>query len=156
MQCRKGPNAVRTGHTAAFASLDLRKTGAKTAGPGPKAQGGEVTEQVHGTYAKTADQRLSYCRWFWLLPRTPQMPKRGVLAFGITPNTQHHTNCNTRTHCRHHVAQCYPLLGTTRPSSTQIPRSDRPSGPRGPPRLCQPGRPLGLVVGSRWEYSYYI
>jgi hypothetical protein len=27
-------------------------------------------------------------------------------------------------------------------------RSDRPSGPRGPPRLCQPGRPLELPVGS--------
>jgi hypothetical protein len=49
---------------------------------------------VHSTYAKTANQRLSYCRWCWLLPRTPQMLKRGVLAFAITPNTQH-TNCNT-------------------------------------------------------------
>jgi hypothetical protein len=27
-------------------------------------------------------------------------------------------------------------------------RSDRPSRPRGPPRLCQPGRPLELPVGS--------
>jgi hypothetical protein len=35
------------------------------------------------------------------------MPKRRVLAFGITPNTQH-TNCNTE-HCRHHIAQCYSL-----------------------------------------------
>jgi hypothetical protein len=30
MQYRKGPNAVRTGHTATSASLDLRKAGAKT------------------------------------------------------------------------------------------------------------------------------
>lgn len=29
-----------------------------------------------------------------------------------------------------------------------VPRSDRPGGPRGPPRLCQPGRPLGLAAGS--------
>jgi hypothetical protein len=73
----KGPNAVRTGHTART-----------------WVQGGAATEQVHGTYAKTANQRLSHCRWCWLLPTTPQMPKRRVLAFGITPNTQH-TNCNT-------------------------------------------------------------
>jgi hypothetical protein len=30
-----------------------------------------------------------------------------------------------------------------------VPRPDLPSGPRGPPRLCQPGRPLELPpVGS--------
>jgi hypothetical protein len=29
-----------------------------------------------------------------------------------------------------------------------VPRSDRPSGPQGPPRLCQPGHPLELPVGS--------
>jgi hypothetical protein len=93
MQCRKGPNAVRTGHTARFASLDSRKAGAKTQ---TWAQGGAATEQAHGTYAKTANHRLSYCRWCWLLPRTPQMPKRRVLAFGIAPNPNtQHTNCNT-------------------------------------------------------------
>jgi hypothetical protein len=34
------------------------------------------------------------------------MPKRRVLAFGITPQTH---NTRTTTHCRRHIAQCYPL-----------------------------------------------
>jgi hypothetical protein len=32
------------------------------------AQGGAATEQVHGTCAKTANQRLSYCRWCLATP----------------------------------------------------------------------------------------
>jgi hypothetical protein len=59
---------------------------------------------VHGTYAKTANKRLSYCRWRWLLPRTPQMPKRGVLAFGITPKPATH--------------ELQPTTGTTSPRVT--------------------------------------
>jgi hypothetical protein len=34
------------------------------------------------------------------------------------------------------------------PHSQTALRSDRPSGPQGLPRLCQPGRPLGLPGGS--------
>jgi hypothetical protein len=32
---------------------------------------------VHGTYAKTANQRLSYYRWCWLLPKSRPVPKKG-------------------------------------------------------------------------------
>jgi hypothetical protein len=39
MRHRKGPNAVRTGHTAAFAGLDLLAEGrGKDPGPGLKAE----------------------------------------------------------------------------------------------------------------------
>jgi hypothetical protein len=103
MKCRKGPNAVRTGHTAAFASLDLRKAGAKTQDLGPRRSS---DRQVHGTYAKTANQRLSYCRWCWLLPTTPQMPKPKTPRFGIRNRPKHTTHELQRT------------AGTTSPSVT--------------------------------------
>ena len=148
MQHRKGPNAcgANRAHTAEFASLDLRKAaGAKT--QGLWAQGRAATEQVHGTYAKTANQRLSYCRWCWLLPRTPQMPKRGVLAFGITPNTQH-TNYNTL------PAPHRPVLppGSSLASCGKSPAARRnQNGPTTPPkRRPAAGTALGtqLVVTS--------
>jgi hypothetical protein len=57
MQCRKGPGTKcgaelsLAGHTATFASLDLRKAGAKTQDLGPRRSS---DQQVHGTYAKNS------------------------------------------------------------------------------------------------------
>jgi hypothetical protein len=84
MQHRKGPNAVRTGHTATFWSLDLRKAGAKTHDLGPRRS--SDCEQVHGTYAKTANRRLRYCRWCWLLPKSK------TLCFDIRNHHKHTTH----------------------------------------------------------------
>jgi hypothetical protein len=146
MQFRKGPNAVRTGHTATFASLNLRKAGAKI--PRTWAQGGAATEQVHGTYAyaKTANQRLSYCGWCWLLPKGQNA------RFGIRnhPNTH---NTRTATHCRHHIAQCYSLgvrwrLASFGKSPAARRNQDGPTTP--PKRRSAAGTALGtqLVVTS--------
>jgi hypothetical protein len=105
---------------AAFASSGQR--------PRTWAQDGAATEQVHGTYANTANQRLSYCRcrWCWLLPKC-QNAACWHLAFGITLNTQH-TNCNAL--CRHHIAQCYPLGGRWRCLGSCLLLGETRMGPR--------------------------
>jgi hypothetical protein len=45
-QYRKGPNAVRTGHTAAFASLDLRLEEGRGKGPGPGPKSDTVVSDI--------------------------------------------------------------------------------------------------------------
>jgi hypothetical protein len=119
------------------------------------AQGGAATEQgAHGTYAKTANQRLSYCRWCWILPRTPQMPKRRVLAFGNTPNTQH-TNCNTLPAAPHR-----PVLppGSSLVSCRTSPAARRnQNGPTTPPkRRSAAGTALGaqLAAGGHFHGTW--
>jgi hypothetical protein len=83
----------------------------------------------------------------WLLPRTPQMPKRRVLAFGITPNTQP-TNYNTL------PAPHRPVLppGSSMASCGKSPAARRnQNGPTTPPkRRPAAGTALGtqLVVTS--------
>ena len=61
MQCRKGPKAVRIGHTATFASLNLRlrrleeaKRRGKGPGPGPKAE-----QRLSRCMALTQKQQIS-------------------------------------------------------------------------------------------------
>jgi hypothetical protein len=108
------------------------------------AQGAAATEQVHGTYAKTANQRLSYCRWCWLLPTTPQMPKRRVLAFGIAPNTQR-TNCNTL------PAPHRPVLppGSSMASCGKSPAARRnQDGPTTPPKR---NSAAGTALSGTWD-----
>jgi hypothetical protein len=92
---RKGPNAVRTGrsahgHTATSLSLDLRgKPGQRKTqdlGPWRSSDGAGA-----GHLRKNSKSAIKLLQ---MVLATPQMPKRWVLAFGITPNTQH-TNCNT-------------------------------------------------------------
>jgi hypothetical protein len=74
-ECHAVPQVTKCGANRAHGQVrglgleerGTRKAGAKTQdlGPGPKAEGGAATEQVHGayTYAKPANKRLSYCRW---------------------------------------------------------------------------------------------
>jgi hypothetical protein len=150
MQCGKGPNAVRTGHTATrVRELGLAEGRGKDPGPGPKAEQ-RLSRCMALTYAKTANQRLSYCRWCWLLPATPQMPKRRVLAIGINPKTHNtqHTNCNTL------PAPHRPVLppGSSLVSCGKSPAAQRnQDGPTTPPnRRSVAGTALGtqLVVTS--------
>jgi hypothetical protein len=56
---------------------------------------------VHGTYAKTANQRLSYCRWCWLLPKCQNA------RFG------------NRNHPKHTTHELQRTAGTTSPSVTR-------------------------------------
>jgi hypothetical protein len=120
---------VRTGHTAAFLSLDLRKAGAKTLDLW--AQGGAATEQVHvhGTYAKAANQRLSYCRWCWLLPKC----QNAVFWHWHSESPQTH-NTRTATHCRHHDRPVF-LPGSSLASFGKPPAARRnQDGPTTPPQ----------------------
>ncbi len=100
LRCEQG-----TRHTATFASLDLRKAGAKIRPMTCWAQGGAATEQVHGTYAKTANQRLSYCRWC-CLATPPYSPNAKTRRFGI------------RNHPKHTTHELQHTAGTTSPSVT--------------------------------------
>jgi hypothetical protein len=105
------PNAVRTGHTAAFLSLDLRKAGAKTQDPGPgAAQGGAATEQVHGWHlrknSKSAIKLLQVVR----MHGAGCSPNAKTLRFGIRNHPKHTTRELQHTAgTTSHIAQCYPL-----------------------------------------------
>jgi hypothetical protein len=52
--------------------------------------------------AKTANQRLSYCRWCWLPPKS-QNAAGGSAAFWHSESPQTHRSTRTATHCRHHI-----------------------------------------------------
>jgi hypothetical protein len=73
--------------------------------------------------------------------RRPAHSCSSIAAVARSPS-----DCRRRERAR--WAASSPLRRCGAQRGQTVPRSDRPSGPRAPPRLCQPGRPLGLVVGS--------
>jgi hypothetical protein len=100
MRCRKGPTAVRIGHTATFASLDLglrrlaaclrkQSAGAKTQGLGPR-----PSSDCAGAWHLLKNSKSAFKLLRMMVPALPRMPKR-VLAFEITPNTRTATHGRT-------------------------------------------------------------
>ena len=101
MQCRKGPNAVRTGHTAAFASLDLRKAGAKTQDLGPRRSSDRAGAWHLCKNSKSAIKLLQ------MVLATPHYsPNAKTPRFGI------------RNHPKHTTHELQHTAGTTSPSAT--------------------------------------
>jgi hypothetical protein len=73
------------------------------------AQGGAATEQVYGTYAYAKTASKSAIKLLQMALATPHYsPKSQNAAFWHSESPQTH-NTRTATHCRHHIAQCYPL-----------------------------------------------
>jgi hypothetical protein len=106
MQYRKGLNAVRTGHTAAFASLELglEEGRGKDPGPGPKAE-----QRLSRCMALTGKQQISDLVIADCAGYSPLPPKCQNAAFWHSESPQTHNTTRTATHCRHHIAQCCPL-----------------------------------------------
>jgi len=101
MQCRKGPNAVRTGHTATFASLDLRKAGAKTQDLGPRRSSDRAGAWHLCKNSKSAIKLLQ------MVLATPHYsPNAKTPRFGI------------RNHPKHTTHELQHTAGTTSPSVT--------------------------------------
>jgi hypothetical protein len=131
MQYRKGPNAVRRGHTATFASLDLRKAGAKTQDLGPSSKAEQRLSRCMALTQKTANQRLSYCRWCWLLLKCQNA------AFWHSESPQTH---NTRTASNALPAPHRPVLppGSSLASCGKSPAARRNQDePTTPPKRRQ-------------------
>jgi hypothetical protein len=108
-ECHAVPQGTKCGANRAHGRPGSRARPRGRPGQRPRtwAQGGAATEQVHGTYAKTATQRLSYCRWFWLLP--PCSPNAKTPRFGI------------RNHPKHTTHELQNTAGTTPPSVMHTP-----------------------------------
>jgi hypothetical protein len=116
-ECHAVPQGTKCGANRAHgqvrssrAWVGLEEGRGKDPGPGPKAEQRLSRCMAHGTCAKTANQRLSYCRWQVVLATPPYSPnaKTRRFAFWHSESPQTH-NTRTTTHCRHHIAQCYPL-----------------------------------------------
>jgi hypothetical protein len=103
MQCRKGPSAVRTGHTATFTSLDLRKAGAKTQDLGPR-RSSDRAGACAWHLCKNSKSAITLLQMVLATPHYP--PNAKTPRFGIR-NSPKHT-----THELQHTA------GTTSPSVT--------------------------------------
>jgi hypothetical protein len=81
---------------------------------------------------------------------TPQMPKRCVLAFGITPNTQH-TNCNTLSTPHRPVL----LPGSSLASFGKSPAARRnQDGPTTPPKEVSGGNGTWDAAGGHFNGTW--
>jgi hypothetical protein len=94
---------------------------------------------VHGTYAKTANQRLSYCRWCWLLPKC----QNAAFWHSESPQTQH-TNCNALPAPHRPVLLPGSSLALCRKSPTARRNQDGPTTP--PKRRSAAGTALAVAA----------